>query len=221
MVAPPRHTMTEQEYLVSERAHEWKHEFFRGDVTAMPLVTFLHAQIVGNTAVTLHQTLRGHCSVLVSAMRMKVEAADFYAYPDIIVVCGPAELADEHRDIVLNPTVLIEVLSPSTEAYDRGKKFGHYRKLESLKEYLLIAQDAPLVEPFVRQDDGTWLFAASSGMLKKPPNNWLSPDPHQAAQRAQAVHPTPWHNSLCLSAPWHGSCCQVAATLRRAGCCGC
>ena len=104
MVAPPRHTMTAQEYLVFERAHEWKHEYFRGNITAMPLVTVLHAQIVGNTAVMLHQTLRGHCSVLMSAMRMKVEAADFYACPDIIVVCGPAELADEHQDIVLNPT---------------------------------------------------------------------------------------------------------------------
>jgi Uma2 family endonuclease len=87
-----------------------------------------------------------------------------YTYPDIVVVCNRPQLADNQFDTLLNPTILIEVLSPSTEAYDRGKKFGHYRTLDSLQEYLLIAHDAPLIEHFVRQDDGTWRFAAASGL---------------------------------------------------------
>lgn len=87
-----------------------------------------------------------------------------FTYPDVVVVCGEPRLADEHLDTLLNPTLLIEVLSPSTEAYDRGKKFEHYRTIESLAEYLLVAQDEPRIEQFVRQPDGHWLFTAIAGL---------------------------------------------------------
>jgi Uma2 family endonuclease len=164
MVAQPRETMTEEEYLAFERASETKHEYLRGEIFAMAGASLTHATILGNTQASLHQQLRGRCRVVSNDLRVKISARGLYTYPDIVVVCNRPQLADNQFDTLLNPTILIEVLSPSTEAYDRGKKFGHYRTLDSLQEYLLIAHDAPLIEHFVRQDDGTWRFAAASGL---------------------------------------------------------
>jgi Uma2 family endonuclease len=103
------------------------------------------------------------CEVYPSDMRVRVSATGLYTYPDVVVVCGEPRLEDDEQDTLLNPSLIIEVLSPSTESYDRGKKFEHYRTLESLVEYLLVAQDEPRVEQFVRQPGGTWLFTATSG----------------------------------------------------------
>jgi Uma2 family endonuclease len=94
-------------------------------------------------------------------MRVKVAPTGLYTYPDVVVVCGEARFDDERRDTLLNPTILIEVLSPSTEAYDRGEKFAHYRKLDSLAEYLLIAPDTVHIEHYVSQPDHQWLLSAT------------------------------------------------------------
>src|SRR3954469_16024602 len=94
-------------------------------------------------------------------MRVKVRAQRMYTYPDVAVVCGEPQLEDAHGDTLLNPTLIVEVLSPSTELYDRGAKFGYYRQLSSLREYLLVAQDKMLVEHYVLQEDG-WLLTATS-----------------------------------------------------------
>ncbi len=164
MVAQPRKTMTEEEYLAFERASETKHEYLRGEIFAMAGASWKHARILNNSVLAIGRQLRPPCQMASNDVRVKSAATGLYTYPDIIIVCDQPRFIDGKFDTLLNPLILIEVLSPSTEAYDRGKKFGHYRTLESLQEYVLIAQDAPLVEHFARQDDGTWRFAAASGL---------------------------------------------------------
>lgn len=164
MVAQPRKAMTEEEYLAFERASETRHEYLRGEVFAMAGASLDHAQIVSNTVIAIGRQLRPPCRVVSDDLRVKMPATGPQTYPDIVILCGRPVLAEGQFDTLLNPTILIEVLSPATEAYDRGKKFGHYRTLASLREYLLIARDIPLVEHFARQDDGTWRFAAASGL---------------------------------------------------------
>jgi Uma2 family endonuclease len=164
MVARPHARMTEQEYLAFERASDTKHEYLRGEVFAMAGASLEHAQIVSNTLIAAGRQLRPPCRIVSNDLRVKISKTGLNTYPDIVVVCGRPQLADDQFDTLLNPTIIFEVLSPSTEAYDWGKKFGHYRTLESFREYVLIAQDAPLVEHFVRQEGGTWRFAAASGL---------------------------------------------------------
>ena len=106
----------------------------------------------------------GPCFALPSDMRIKVSPTGIYTYPDVVVVCGKPEFEDESRDVLLNPTVVIEVLSDSTEKYNRGTKFRHYQQVASVREYVLVAQDQPLVERFVRQPDGDWLLTTFSGI---------------------------------------------------------
>ena len=119
-----------------------------------------HNLIVGNVFAGFHAQLRKRpCKVYASDMRVRVSQAGLYAYPDVVVICGEARFDDDQRDTLLNPSVIVEVLSDSTEGYDRGKKFEHYRKLESLAEYVLIAQDKHHVEHYVRQPDHRWLLS--------------------------------------------------------------
>jgi len=152
--------LTPEEYLAFERQSEIKHEYFDGEVYAMTGGTVTHSQIVGNTVIALGNKLRNKpCRVLPSDMRVKVQATGLYTYPDVVVICGRVQLEDRRKDTVLNPTVLIEVLSPSTADYDRGTKFAHYRMLESLSDYLLIAQAEPLVEHYQRQGNNQWLLS--------------------------------------------------------------
>ena len=157
MVAQPQKMqMTEAEYLEFERKSETKHEFIDGEVFAMTGASRAHNLICVNVARRISNQLDGkNCEVYAADMRVKIEAKK-YVYPDVIVVCGEVRLADDKFDNLLNPTVIIEVLSETTEAYDRGTKFKNYRKLASLQEYVLIAQDKPSIERFVRQPDGTW-----------------------------------------------------------------
>lgn len=155
-VQKPR-KLSEREYLKQERAAEFKSEFRDGRAYAMAGATERHNLITVSVLVSLHAQLRRRpCKVYPSDMRVKVQAAAFYTYPDISVVCGRAEFTDATRDTLLNPTVIIEVLSPSTASYDRGEKFEKYRLLASLCEYVLISQSRPLVEHYVRQPDGSW-----------------------------------------------------------------
>ena len=146
--------MTEAEYLDFERASEFKHEFLAGEVFAMTGASRAHNLMSVNVITTLKNQLRGRpCEIYPGDMRVAVKATGLYTYPDISVVCGEAQFADDQLDTLLNPTVIIEVLSPSTERDDRGKKFQNYREIVALEEYVLIAQDSPRIERFLLQDN--------------------------------------------------------------------
>lgn len=162
MSSVPKALMTPEEYLAHERQAEYKSEFFRGELFAMAGASAKHNLIVLNTGAALREHLRDEpCRVYASDLKLKVEATDLFTYPDVTVVCGPPRFLDEHSDVLLNPLVLVEVLSDSTEAYDRGKKFEHYRQIPSLRHYVLIAQDRVSVEIFSLADDGLWLMRSS------------------------------------------------------------
>jgi len=152
--------VTPAEYLEQERRAEYKSEYFRGEVIAMARATHDHALIVSNLVAALSQQLKDRpCDVYASNLRLRVTPIEFYTYPDVMVICGEVQCEDSQEDTVLNPVVLIEVLSDATQDYDRGQKFQHYRTLPSLKEYLTIAQDAPHVEHWIRQDQDRGSFA--------------------------------------------------------------
>lgn len=146
-----------EDYLARERASEGRHEFVHGRIVAMSGGTREHSLIAARIITALSNALGDRpCEVYTADMRIKT--ADRYTYADVSVVCGPAELEDGHSDTLLDPTVIIEVLSPSTEAYDRGDKFTSYRTLHSMTDYLLVAQDKIRVEHLHRQPDGAWLL---------------------------------------------------------------
>jgi Uma2 family endonuclease len=156
---------TEAEYLAFERDSEIKHEFIDGAIHAMTGASRSHNLIVTSTIATLYTQLRGKgCELYPSDMKVRTPATGSYTYPDITVVCDEARFGDDQRDVLLNPTVIIEVLSPATEAFDRGLKFQRYRELESLQEYILIAQDRPHIERFVRQAHGLWQLSEAHGL---------------------------------------------------------
>jgi Uma2 family endonuclease len=149
---------TPEEYLVLERRAEFRHEYRDGIITAMAGTTKEHTVIVVNLARELSsQLLERPCNVYATELRLAVANAGLYAYPDLAVVCGEPRFLDEQFDTLLNPNVLIEVLSPSTEAYDRGEKFARYKTLDSLQEYVLVAQDRAHVERYARQGD-EWIL---------------------------------------------------------------
>jgi Uma2 family endonuclease len=157
--------MTEAEYLEFERSSELKHEFLNGDVFAMTGASRIHNLITAKVITALTSQLRGRpCEVYASDMRLKVTATGLYTYPDVSVICGEPQLTDDRLDTITNPIVIVEVLSPSTESYDRGKKFQHYRELPSLREYLLISQDSPRIERYLRKDNGLWEFMDAKGL---------------------------------------------------------
>jgi len=169
-LAKPR--LTPEEYLARERKAEFKSEYFAGETFAMAGATRPHTLVVANLVRRLGNQLESRpCEVYPTDMRVKVAPTGLYTYPDIAVVCGRPQFEDENEDNLLSPTVLIEVLSESTEKYDRGKKFEHYRRIGSLREYVLVAQDECRVERFERQPDGAWLLSVMDRMedtLKLP-----------------------------------------------------
>ena len=145
--------LTPEEYLAKERKALTKSEYRNGQIYAMPGASRKHNLITVHILGELYVQLRDRsCEVYPSDMRVKVSAAGLYTYPDVIVVCDEPRFDDTHFDTLLNPTVLIEVLSPSTAAYDRGDKFAAYQKLDSLREYVLISQDSVCVEHYLRQE---------------------------------------------------------------------
>lgn len=174
MSAVPKRKLTEAEYLAIERAAEFKSEFWNGEMYPMqgpggPLgmagAKFAHNAIKDNLVFELTGRLKGTpCRTLSSDMRVKVSATGLQTYPDILIVCGQPEFADGSKDCLTNPVVIIEILSPSTERYDRGMKFRHYQKLPSLKEYVLISQDESVCERFVRQPDDSWNLTTLQGL---------------------------------------------------------
>ena len=148
---------TPAEYLAWERASSEKHGFYRGEVFATAGASRAHNLIVTNLVGLLRTALLDRpCESYPSDMRVRVPATGLYTYPDVTALCQPPVFEDELADTLTNPELIVEVLSTTTEAYDRGEKFEHYRSIPSFREYLLVAQDKPLVEHFVRQADGTW-----------------------------------------------------------------
>jgi len=160
--------LTEAEYLEIERAAECKSEFFDGEVFAMAGGTLQHSLIGTNVTREFGNRLgNNRCVAFNADLRIKIEATGLLTYPDLSVICGPPQFAERLDDTVVNPTVLVEVLSNSTEAYDRGRKFEHYRQIPTLQEYLLVSQTEPRIEQFVRESDGRWVLNEAVGMEKK------------------------------------------------------
>lgn len=154
--------ITPPEYLAAERKAAEKSEYINGHVYAMAGASRVHNLIALNTASEVRAQMRGRpCEAYVNDMRVKVERTGMYTYPDVVGICDVPRFEDDHVDTLLNPSVIIEVLSPSTERYDRGEKFAHYRRLESLREYILIAQDIRRVEHYRREGD-SWLLTEVS-----------------------------------------------------------
>jgi Uma2 family endonuclease len=143
--------LSEAEYLALERAAPFKSEFFNGEMFAN-LIRELGLQLKGRPG-----------KAFTSDLRLKVEATGLFTYPDVSVICGPLQFAPGTDDTVVNPTLLIEVLSDSTEAYDRGEKFRHYRQMPSLKEYLLASHRLPRLEQFVRRPNEEWTLRTAEG----------------------------------------------------------
>jgi Uma2 family endonuclease len=151
----PKTLLTENEYLAIERRAESRSEFYNGEMFALAAASRRHNMEVTNLVIALGTQLRYRpCNVYSNDMRVRVANTGLFTYPDVVVTCGEEEFADDEQDTLLNPLVNFEVLSDSTEAYDRGKTFEHYQSIESLSTYVLVAQDAPRIERYVRQDDG-------------------------------------------------------------------
>jgi len=164
MSSPNPVLLTPGEYLDLERRSEIRSEYVAGRMFAMSGASRRHVLITSNLVRELSGQMRGRaCEAYVSDMRVKVSPTGMYTYPDIVAVCGEARFEDEHIDTLLNPTVIVEVLSESTEAYDRGEKFAHYRRLDTLREFVLVAQDKIRIEHFRREGE-EWILSEVSGL---------------------------------------------------------
>lgn len=153
----PRFTL--EEYLKLEREAETRSEFIQGDIVAMTQPTRNHNRIRDAVLFWLYQQLRGkECEATGSDTRIFIPKYSIGTYPDVVVLCGPIQYLDEKKDMVVDATVLVEVLSPTTKNYDLSEKFRYYRALPSFAEYLVLSQDSIRAEHHVRQADGTWLL---------------------------------------------------------------
>ncbi|HEY3418738.1 MAG TPA: Uma2 family endonuclease [Armatimonadota bacterium] len=162
MSALPEQYLSLEDYFKLDETGDCKHEYLQGAIFDMHGASENHNLIAMAVGINLGVQLRGKpCRPYPGDFRLKIEAMSLYTYPDLSVICGDTQLADGRRDTFLNPTVLVEVLSDSTEAYDRGKKAEYYRTIPSLREYLFIAQDRPHVERYRRQGND-WLFTEYS-----------------------------------------------------------
>jgi Uma2 family endonuclease len=165
MATHPKTLLTPEQYLEIERKAEFKSEYYQGEMFAMSGAREGHNLIVLNLGAELRQQLRKRaCRAYVNDMRVRVGATGMYTYPDAIVVCGEPQFLDETRDTLLNPSLIVEVLSPSTEFYDRVRKFEHYSSVESVAEYLLVASERVRAELYTRQPDGRWLLTTADRM---------------------------------------------------------
>jgi Uma2 family endonuclease len=159
MASLPKTYITPEEYLALDRQAEVKSEYYAGQIIAFAGASKQHNLIVANVLAGIHRQLVDRpCNVYPSDMRVRVSKTGTYAYPDIVVTCGEEQFADENSDILLNPIVLIEVLSESTANYDRGDKFDQYRRIESLREYILVSQEPYRADQYIRQNDTQWLL---------------------------------------------------------------
>ena len=155
--------MTEDEYLALERASDRKSEFLDGKMSALAGASPTHSLITSNVGATLRQHLRERpFRVFSPDLRLRVSPSGLFCYPDVVVVCGELQFWGAEKDTVTNPLLVVEVLSPSTEGWDRGGKFARYRMLESLREVVFVSQDRVLVEQFTRQEDGRWILTEAT-----------------------------------------------------------
>ncbi len=162
-IAPPH--VSVEEYLVRERRAEYRSDYVYGEIRAMSGGSLTHNAIIPSLTLAVGRQLQGKpCMPLSSDMKIAVEPAGLYVYPDLAIVCGKARLLDQHQDILLNPTVIFEVISPSTEDYDRGLKGTRYRQVESLQDYIMISQSEAFVEHFSRREDGLWVVETVKGL---------------------------------------------------------
>ncbi len=163
----PKSYIEAEEYLEIERNAEYRSEYFNGEMFALAGTTREHNMILVNLISALSRELGDKpCQIFASDLRLKVNPTGLYTYPDLVVVCGEQKFEDEKFDTLLNPTLIIEILSELTEAYDRGRKFESYRQLESLKEYILVSSKYMKIEKFLKQMDGKWLLTEEGNMEK-------------------------------------------------------
>lgn len=183
MTSQPKTYLTPEEYLAMERQNEYKSEYIDGEVFAMTGASRRHNLITFNIAGALSPQLRGRpCEAYTSEMRVRIPERG-YMYPDVVIVCGEPQLEDGHLDTLLNPAVLIEVLSKSTERYDRGRRFYLYRLIESLADYVLVAQDEYRVEHYTKQPDGPWTLSEH-----RSPGDVVDPDCVQCVLAMREVY---------------------------------
>jgi len=157
MASQPKTRYTPEEYLALERSSDAKHEYHNGEIFAMSGASKWHVSIVTNLVVELGSQLKaGPCTVYSTDLRVRVAPDGLYTYPDVIVLCDEPRFSDEQQDTLLNPALIIEVLSESTEGYDRGAKAAHYRRIPSLREYVLVSQGEPRIEVQRRSPGGGW-----------------------------------------------------------------
>ncbi len=165
MSSLPSYRLSPEEYLSLERQARHKSEYIDGLVYAMAGGSERHNLIAANVIIAIGLQLRNQpCRVYPGDLKVRVPNSKRFFYPDVSVVCGEVKFADDERDVILNPTLVVEVLSESTMAYDRGTKFLSYQQIESLQDYLLISQDDFLVERYVRQSDDAWLYTKVAGL---------------------------------------------------------
>ncbi len=165
MSTQPKVRLTPEQYLEIERQALFKSEYYAGEMFAMAGASERHNMIVTNISGEIRRQFKGRpCKNYSNDMRVRVEATGLHTYPDVVAVCGEARFPDEQSDTLLNPAVIVEVLSPTTEAYDRGEKAWHYRQIVSLAEYLLVSQDRHHIEHYVRQPDGQWLLSETGNL---------------------------------------------------------
>lgn len=161
MASQPKTLLTPEQYLDIERKADYRSEYFNGEMFAMAGAREAHNLLVTHLLRELDQQTRSRpCRVYPSDMRVHVKSTGLYTYPDVTVVCGERRFIDNQTDTLLNPGLIVEVLSPSTEAYDRGRKFEQYQSIESLREYLLIASDRVHADLYSRQPDNRWLLTS-------------------------------------------------------------
>jgi Uma2 family endonuclease len=165
MSTAAKRRLTPEEYLAIERDVPTKHEFYQGEMFAMSGASREHNQVTFNLAGSLHSQLKDRdCNAYVNDMRVKVSATGLYTYPDVVITCEKPKFEDSVFDTLLNPQAIIEVLSESTEKYDRGGKFAQYRQLPSLREYVLVSQERPHIELFTNAGAGVWMLTEAIGL---------------------------------------------------------
>ena len=165
MSSLPEYRLSPDEYLAVERSGDRRSEYIDGYVIAMAGGSEPHNVIAGNLVTLLNLHLREEpCRVFPSDMKVHRFDSNRYFYPDVTVVCGESRFVDNNRDVLLNPILLIEVLSDDTESFDRGTKFKSYLQLDSLREYVLVSQGSPVVEHYIRQATGDWLYSRAEGL---------------------------------------------------------
>jgi Uma2 family endonuclease len=165
MSSLPEYRLSPDEYLAVERTADRRSEYLDGYVLAMAEGSEAHNVIAGNLVTLLNVHLREEpCRVFPSDMKVHRVHSNRFFYPNVTVVCGESRFVDDNRDVLLNPVLLIEVLSNDTESFDRGEKFKSYLQLDSLREYVLVSQSAPVVERYTRQATGDWLYSRTEGL---------------------------------------------------------